>query len=51
MAALTVNRITGPGDMSAVRAVIVAMTAGPPPLPAGADLTPPFPQAGGVPGQ
>jgi epsilon-lactone hydrolase len=31
---LTVNRITGPGDMSAVRAAIVAMTAGPPPLPA-----------------
>ena len=40
---LTVNRITGPGDMSAVRAAIVAMTAGPPPLPAGADLTPPLP--------
>ena len=48
---LTVNRITGPGDMSAVRAVIVAMTAGPPPLPAGADLTPPLPRADSVPGQ
>ena len=51
MAALTVNRIAGPGDMSAVRAVIVAMTAGPPPLPAGADLTPPLPRADSVPGQ
>jgi hypothetical protein len=30
---LTVNRITGPGDMSAVRAAIVAMAAGLPPLP------------------
>jgi acetyl esterase/lipase len=48
---LTVNRITGPGDMSAVRAVIVTMTAGPPPLPAGADLTPPLPRADSVPGQ
>ncbi len=48
---LTVNRITGPGDMSAVRAAIVAMTAGPPPLPAGADLTPPLPRADSVPGQ
>ena len=48
---LTVNRITGADGMAAVRAVIVAMTAGPPPLPAGADLTPPLPQAGGVPGQ
>ena len=48
---LTVNRITGPGDMSAVRAAIVAMTAGPPPLPAGADLTRPLPRADSVPGQ
>jgi acetyl esterase/lipase len=47
---LTVNRITGTGDMSAVRAALATMTAGPPPLPAGADLTPPL-QAGGVPGQ
>jgi hypothetical protein len=31
--------------------VIVAMTAGPPPLPAGADLTPPLPRADSVPGQ
>jgi acetyl esterase/lipase len=46
---LTVNRISG--DMSAVRAAIVAMTAGPPPLPAGAELTPPLPQGGGIPGQ
>ena len=37
--------------MSAVRAAIVAMTAGPPPLPPGADLTPPFPRADSVPGQ
>ena len=37
--------------MSAVRAAIVAMTAGPPPLPAGADLTPPLPRADSVPGQ
>ena len=36
--------------MSAVRAAIVAMTAGPPPLPAGADLTPPLPRADSVPG-
>jgi hypothetical protein len=35
---LTVNRVTGPGGMSAVRAAIVAMTAGPPPLPAGAEV-------------
>jgi hypothetical protein len=48
---LTVNRITGAGDMSAVRAALAAMTAGPPPLPAVADLTPSLPQAGGVPGQ
>ena len=48
---LTVNRITGPGGMSAVLAAIVAMTAGPPPLPAGADLTPPLPRADSVPGQ
>ena len=48
---LTVNRITGPGDMSAVRAAIAAMTADPPPLPANADLTPPLPQADSVPGQ
>jgi acetyl esterase/lipase len=48
---LTVNRITGPGDMSAVRAAIAAMTAGPPPLPASADLTPPLSQADSVPGQ
>src|SRR6266702_4227298 len=37
--------------MSAVRAAIVAMTAGPPPLPAGAGLTPPLPRADSVPGQ
>jgi len=48
---LTVNRITGAGDMSAVRAALAAMTAGPPPLPAVADLAPSLPQAGGVPGQ
>jgi hypothetical protein len=35
---LTVNGIAGPGDMSAVRAAIVAMTAGPPPLPAAGTL-------------
>jgi hypothetical protein len=46
---LTVNRITG--DVSAVRAAIVAMTAGPPPLPTGADLTPPLPRADSVPGR
>jgi len=48
---LTVNRITGVGDMSAVRAALATMAAGPPPLPAVADLTPPLPQSGGVPGQ
>jgi acetyl esterase/lipase len=48
---LTVNRITGPGDMSAVRAAIVAMAAGPPPLPADADLTRPLPGDDSVPGQ
>ena len=37
--------------MSAVRAAIVAMAAGPPPLPAGADLAPPLPRADSVPGQ
>jgi len=37
--------------MSAVRAAIMAMTAGPPPLPAGAGLTPPLPRADSVPGQ
>ena len=41
---LTVNRITGAGDMSAVRAALAAMTAGPPPLPAVADLAPSLPR-------
>lgn len=49
---MTVNRIPpGAGGMSAVRAAIVAMTADPPPLPAGADLTPPLPRADSVAGQ
>lgn len=48
---LAVNRITGPGGMSAVRAALAPMTAGPPPLPAGADLTPALPRSGDVPGQ
>jgi acetyl esterase/lipase len=48
---LIVNRVTGPGGMSAVRAALASMTAGPPPLPADADLTPCLPQAGDVPGR
>lgn len=48
---LTVNRITGGGDVSAVRAALAAVTSGTPPLPAGADLTAPLPQTDGVPGQ
>jgi len=49
---MTVNRIPpGPGGMSAVVAAIVAMRAGPPPLPVGADLAPPLPRADSVPGQ
>jgi virginiamycin B lyase len=48
---LTVNRITSPGGVSGVRAVLAPMRTGPPPLPAGADLTASLPQAGGVPGQ
>jgi virginiamycin B lyase len=48
---LTVNRITGPGDISTVRAAFAAMTASLPPLPADAEVAPLFPQADGVPGQ
>lgn len=48
---LTVNRIAGPGDRSAVRAALVAIMADPPRLPADSDLTPSLPQAGAVPGQ
>lgn len=48
---LTVNRITGIGDMSAVRAALATVTASPPPLPAAADLTPALPGAIGVAGQ